>query len=139
MQQGQVGPSPELDRYSKIEAAWVEAIALRVVELMRNGTAPTHGRLVDAATLAAELGVTRSWIYGHRDELGVVRLGTGTKPRLRFDVETTRQVLGHRDSSGVTASGVSDGRYPANRRARSRRQRQPAAGSILAARPRKTA
>jgi hypothetical protein len=139
MRQGQVRPSPPLDPATPIDAAWVEAVALRVVQLMRNGAAPNVGRLVDAATLAAELGITRSWVYQHRDELGVVRLGTGTKPRLRFDVETARQAIGHGDGSGVTASGVSDGEYPAMRRPRSRRQRQPVAGSILVARPRKTA
>lgn len=141
MQQGQIRPSPKLDAHSQIEAAWVgiEAVALRVVELMRNGTVPAHGQLVDAATLAAQLGVTRSWIYEHRDELGVVRLGTGTKPRLRFDVETARQAVGHDDGLSVTASSVSDGKRPAVRRARRPRQRQPVPGSILVARPRKTA
>jgi hypothetical protein len=139
MQQGQVRPSPPLDPATPIDATWVEAVALRVVQLMRNGAAPNVGRLVDAATLAAQLGVTRSWIYEHRDELGVVRLGTGTKPRLRFDVETARQALGHDDGLSVSTSGVGDGKRPAVRRSRRPRRRQPAPGSILAARPRKTA
>jgi hypothetical protein len=62
-----------------------EAIARRVVELLRTEETPPHsGRLVDAATLARELGVERDWVYAHADELGAVRLG-GPKGRLRFD------------------------------------------------------
>lgn len=62
-----------------------EAIARRVIELLRaEETAPHSGRLVDAATLARELGVERDWVYAHADELGAIRLG-GPKGRLRFD------------------------------------------------------
>jgi hypothetical protein len=92
---------PHLDHHSErpranatLDAASVEAVARRVVELMRReGASPSARRLVDAATLAAELGVERSWVYTHRDELGAVELGTGPKPRLRFDVEAARTVL----------------------------------------------
>jgi hypothetical protein len=42
--------------------------------------------LVDAAGLAGALGVDRAWVYEHADQLGAIRLGTGPKPRLRFDV-----------------------------------------------------
>jgi hypothetical protein len=42
-------------------------------------------QLVDAAAVAAMLGVTRGWVYEHATELGAVRLGAGTRPRLRFD------------------------------------------------------
>lgn len=68
----------------------VEAIARRVVELLdeRSGEAPAG--LVDAATLARLLGVSRSTVYDHRAELGGVRLGEGTRGRLRFDVDEAR-------------------------------------------------
>jgi hypothetical protein len=72
--QGHARPSPPLDAATQIDASWVEAVALRVVALMCDDSAPNHRRLVDAATLAAELGVDRSWVYAHRDELGAVRL-----------------------------------------------------------------
>jgi len=77
-----------------LDEAFVEALARRVVELIRSeGTTPVARRMVDAGTLARELGVERSWVYAHRQELGGVKLGTGPKPRLRFDVETARELL----------------------------------------------
>jgi hypothetical protein len=63
----------------------VEAIARRVAELLRDDTAAPAARLVDAATLAAMLGVERDWVYTHARELQAVRLG-GKRGRLRFDV-----------------------------------------------------
>lgn len=63
----------------------VEAIAVRVVELLADTRAP--GRLVDAAELARLLGVSRATIYDHSERLGAIRLGDGDRPRLRFDVE----------------------------------------------------
>ncbi len=44
-------------------------------------------RLVDAAELAEALGTSRTWVYAHRAELPHVRLGTGPRARLRFDLE----------------------------------------------------
>jgi hypothetical protein len=135
---GQVRPSPDPGAGAPINAAWVDAVALRVVELMRNGSPPGDRRLVDAATLATELGVTRSWIYEHRDELGVVRLGTGTKPRLRFDVETARQALS-RDDDKAFSSPIHTGDRRAPPRRSAQQRRTTVAGSVLASRPRKTA
>lgn len=77
-----------------LDAASIEAVARRVVELIHDeGGSPAARRLVDAATLAAELGVDRSWVYAHRGELGAIQLGTGSKPRLRFDLEVAWKVL----------------------------------------------
>jgi hypothetical protein len=50
-------------------------------------------RLVDARTLALELGVARDWVYANAERLGVVRLGTGPRARLRFDLEQARRAL----------------------------------------------
>ena len=61
----------------------VEAIARRVVQLLQEKRADPE--LVDAAELARRLGFDRSWVYTHAIELGGVRLGAGTRPRLRFD------------------------------------------------------
>lgn len=67
------------------EPELVEAIARRVVELLRGEEAGERpARLVDAATLARELGVEREWVYAHAEQLGAVRLG-GPNGRLRFD------------------------------------------------------
>ena len=66
----------------------IEAIADRVVELLRErspgGGAPS-GSLVDAATLARLLGVSRATVYANADQLGAIRLGAGKRARLRFD------------------------------------------------------
>lgn len=78
-----------------LDAASIEAIALRVVELLAEreddsrGVAP--GRLVDAAALARLLSVSRSTVYEHAEQLGGVRIGAGDRPRLRFDVARARR------------------------------------------------
>jgi hypothetical protein len=57
--------------------------------------------LVDAATLAQQLGVSRTIIYEHARELGAVRIVTGERGRLRFDSVQVRQVLAEKDVQGV--------------------------------------
>jgi hypothetical protein len=87
-----VSPLPPAGPF--LDAASIEAVARRVVELIHDeGGSPAARRLVDAATLAAELGVDRSWVYAHRAELRAIQLGTGSKPRLRFDPEVAWKVL----------------------------------------------
>jgi hypothetical protein len=71
------------------ERVLVEAIAERVSGLLRSE--PPDRRPVDA--LAGVLGVDRSYVYAHAEKLGAVRLGGGSKPRLRFDLEATREAM----------------------------------------------
>jgi hypothetical protein len=75
----------------------IEQIAQRVAQLLREHSdtpaAPTSGRLLDATELARHLGVTRTWVYEHASQLGAIRLGTGTKARLRFDLHTATAAL----------------------------------------------
>lgn len=74
----------------------VEAIAQRVVELLSSDHAAPSGeggRLVEAATVARKYAVSPAWVYDHADELGAIRLGTGAKPRLRFDLETVSKAM----------------------------------------------
>jgi len=129
------------DAGAVLDAASVEAVARRVVELMcATGDVPAARRLVDARVLAAELGVTRSWVYEHRDELGAVRIGTGPKPRLRFDLHAAREALarggGRPSSSRDSGSAIDAASAPAPRR-RSPRSRLSPPGSVLAVRPRR--
>lgn len=91
-----------------------DLIAERVAARLAIPAAPTT-RLVDAATLAAELGLSRTAVYAHADELGAVRLGDGRRPRLRFDVATARDALSRRDQSTTTPAPP-----PASRRPRTR-------------------
>jgi hypothetical protein len=68
----------------------VEAVAEQVVELLENRWPHAVGqlpRLVDAATLARLLGVSRATVYARAEELGAIRMGDGKRPRLRFDPE----------------------------------------------------
>lgn len=77
----------------------VEAIARRVVELLRSepprpAAAPAGERLLTAAEVARWWGVERSWVYQHALRLGVIRLGDGPRPRLRFDPALVARRLG---------------------------------------------
>lgn len=79
---------------ARSESDLVEAIARRVVELLRaNEPQDRPVRLVDAATLAHELGVERDWVYANSERLGAIRLG-GPQGRLRFDREVVAERLG---------------------------------------------
>lgn len=63
-----------------------ELIADRVAARL-GGLTPGHAQaepLVDADEIARLHGKTRSWVYEHAGELGVVRLGSGPRPRLAF-------------------------------------------------------
>jgi hypothetical protein len=106
----------------RLDVASVDAVALRVVQLMDGGRAAISAGvgMVDAATLAAELGVDRSWVYAHRDELGAVRIGTGVKPRLRFDLKTAREMLARSTSKDpqTTQTPVAASGSPHRRRRR---------------------
>ena len=75
---------------SDVEAI-VEAIARKVVEIV--DARPTTFGLVDARELAEELGVSIDYVYTHASELGAMRLGSGPKARIRFDLDEARQTL----------------------------------------------
>jgi excisionase family DNA binding protein len=75
-----------------LSAEDVEAVARRIVELLRSEAASTF-KLVDARELAALLGVSVDYVYEHAAELGALRLGSGRKARIRFDADTARQAL----------------------------------------------
>jgi hypothetical protein len=103
--------------------------------------------LVDAAELARILSVSRRYVYEHRDELACVALGSGKKPRLRFDVEVARgrfACLSSKRSPDVNsrdpASADGQGRAMSGRRSVRKVARLPLGlpepGSILRSRPR---
>lgn len=77
------------------------------------------GRLVDAATLAAHLGVDRSFVYAHGGELGARRLG-GPGGRLRFDLDQALAAYAQREEPESAAP-----------RRRQRRRPSENVGSIL--------
>jgi hypothetical protein len=83
-----------------LDAASVDALAHRVAELLttsppvRESEQPTP--LLTAAEVSRWWGVDRGWIYQHAQQLGAVRLGSGKRPRLRFDADRVAQALGAR-------------------------------------------
>jgi len=74
-----------------LDDASVNAVAERVVQLLR---AEAIGcELIDAAEVARRLNVSPDYVYRHKDDLGVVRLGDGPKPRLRFSPARVAEAL----------------------------------------------
>ena len=65
----------------------IEAIALRVAAALTQETRP----FLSAQQVADRYGMTREWVYLHKNELGAVPLGTGAKPRLRFPLDACDQ------------------------------------------------
>lgn len=110
------------------DAALVEAVARRVVELLRDEglAAPPEPRLLDAAEVAARFGVSAEWVRDHADDLGAVRLGDGPRPRLRFDPETVREALSARSGGG----GSEDQRFGSSAGPRPLRDPRGAADAV---------
>lgn len=76
-----------------LDPATVEAIAHEVAGLLRDREEPRARGLLTAGQVAERFGVDRSWVYAHAHQLGVVRLGFGRRPRLRFDPAVVAQHL----------------------------------------------
>jgi predicted DNA-binding transcriptional regulator AlpA len=103
----------------------IERIAQRVAALLRERESAAPGppdaptRLLDAEALARRLGVTRTWVYEHANELGAIAIGDGPKPRLRFDAELAANALEARRRRGrpsEPAMPLAAPRRPARRR-----------------------
>ena len=97
----------------------VQAIARAVVALLREQPAATSSpALIDAAEVARRFGVTAEWVRDHAEDLGAVRLGKGTRPRLRFDPERVAAAL----SSSVVGGASEREEVPAQAGVRRRRR-----------------
>jgi hypothetical protein len=72
-------------REPALDPVSLRAIAQQVAELLghRDASDAPHA-LLTAGQVAARFNVDRSWVYAHANELGVVRLGSGRRPLLRF-------------------------------------------------------
>ncbi len=121
-------------------AVLADRVALRVAALLRGESPPA--RLVDAQTLAAELGVSRAFVYEHAGELGAQRLGDGPRARLRFPLEAARDALigwngrhGSERSDARIASAGAGSRPSAQRGTRRVGHYRPQPGAVLRSRP----
>jgi hypothetical protein len=68
-----------------LDPASVDAIARRVAEILRERSLVPPSGLLTAAEVASRYGVKRSWVYDNAARLGAIRLGRGSRGRLRFD------------------------------------------------------
>lgn len=119
--------------------ALADLVAERVVARLTAGPPAAAAALVDAATLAAELGVTRGYVYANADDLGAVRLGDGPRARLRFDLAAARARFtcspSRRSDPADRQVATDDPAKPASVTRRRLPKRLPQPGSILASRP----
>ena len=87
----------------KLTPGEIDAIVSRVAELLQSRRtacpARPRPRLVTAAEVARWCGVERSWVYAHAEELGARKIGTGERPRLRFDLAEVSERIAALDSS----------------------------------------
>lgn len=129
------------DTLTAHELALVEVIAVRVVELLREGASSSSRGdvgLVDAQTVALALGISRQTVYSQAERLGGRRIGDGPRARWRFDLETARTAgvrLAGRQLSSENASADAASEGKRGRRRRRMPNGLPPAGSILASRP----
>ena len=78
----------------------IEALATRIAELLgdpsqsRRPSPAAKKKMISAAEVSELWGVSRRWVYGHAEALGARRLGSGPRPRLRFDPEELVERLG---------------------------------------------
>jgi hypothetical protein len=80
----------------------IEAVAQRVAELVAAATAEPASRpeRITAEEVSRWWGVSRRWVYDHAEELGARRLGSGRRPRLRFDPDEVAERLGPPEGHG---------------------------------------
>jgi hypothetical protein len=80
--------------------AIAEALARRAIEQTEGGhLSQDEHRLLTAREVAAMLRRTAEWVRHHREELGVIRLGNGPRPRLLFHPQAVAERLDSRSES----------------------------------------
>lgn len=89
-------PSPEPTGAVRLDDDSIERLAQRITQLLAPqppASTRQEPKLLSAAEVARRWGVQRSWVYEHAAELGAMRLGSGARPRLRFDPDVVTQRL----------------------------------------------
>jgi hypothetical protein len=79
----------------RLDPESIEAVARRLAELLA-GTEEQRpkSRLISAEEVSKRWGMSRRWVYKHAERLGARRIGTGRRPRLRFDPDEVAERLG---------------------------------------------
>lgn len=78
----------------------IDALATRLAELLggpfQEPAPAVQGpkTMLSAAEVSRQWSISRRWVYDHAEELGARRLGTGTRPRLRFDPDEVAARIG---------------------------------------------
>ena len=91
---------------SVLDHSSIEAIAREVAQLLGRDDPLGAQGLLTARQVAARFNVERSWVYAHADELGVIRLGQGPRPRMRFDPAVLAQHLLTRPARAAAAPAL---------------------------------
>jgi hypothetical protein len=86
----------------RLDGEQLEQLAQRVAGLLADRLQPAAPppprraarELMTAAQVAQWWRLDRSWVYDHADQLGVIKLGTDSRPRLRFDPDHVAHALG---------------------------------------------
>ena len=114
------------ERSGETDPGFVDAVARRVVELLREeGAVSRQGpRLLTVAAVAQEFGVSTDWVYANARWLGAIRLGSGPRARLRFDRATIADRI-----AKVASHGARD--RSSQRGKRRRGTREGADGDLL--------
>ena len=100
------GPDQETGEM-RIAPESIEALASRLAELLGGSKseperpATSKKKMLSPAEVSELWGVSRVWVYRHAEALGVRRLGSGTRPRLRFNPEEIEERLGAPRRRGV--------------------------------------
>ena len=81
----------------------VERVAVRVATLLHEPQGQTE--LLSAGELARRLRVERPWVYRHRELLGGMRIGAGSKAPWRFDYQQAVEALGRRQAEAGREGG----------------------------------
>ena len=103
----------------------IRQIAERLVELLPRGVSGEG--LIDAAEVARRLGISRSTVYERAEELGAIRIGDGSRARLRFDPKRVVDQLAPRSAS---LSGPEPGGRSRNASHRRRKRSVDATGLL---------
>ena len=105
--------------FIRLEDDQLERLADLLAERLER-TASAQDPLVDARELARLMGVTRSFVYEHARDLGAIRLGPGTSPRLRFDPAVAVRAMRTKFSPEPAAAPVTGPRLRPRKRGTAR-------------------